>query len=164
VLARPRHEHSFMTFVPEVLCGNPNCAAVLGAPPHATARHLFRDHEGPRERAYRERVSRDANSLLRERAAASLWGSGGGSGGGDHGDDGNGAGSGTAASSIAQGGFWAALEAHRDASDGKWEAAHRPPPHAGRCSGCAAQAYCSPACAQTDWPRHNVVCRAAASR
>lgn len=156
MLARPRHEHSFMTFVPEVLCGNPRCAVVLGAPLDAAARHLFRDHEGPRERAYREHVSREANALLRERAAASVSGSGGGGGGGGEEDA---AGSGTASSSIAPSGFWAALEAHRDASNVKWEAAHRPPSHAGRCGGCAAQAYCSPACAQADWPRHYLVCR-----
>ena len=150
MLARPRHEHSFMTFVPEVLCGNPRCAAVLGPPPDVSARHLFRDHEGPRERAYRERVSREANALLREHAAASVSGSGGGSGGGGGTD--------RAGSSIAQGGFWASLKAHRDASNVKWETAHRPPSHAGRCGGCAAQTYCTPACAQTDWPRHNLVC------
>lgn len=145
VLARPRHEHSFMTFVPEVLCGNPQCVVVLGPPVDRTARHVFRDHEGPRERHFREHVSCAADAMLRERTQAGR--------GGD--------------SSSEHGAFWHTVDARRDTMDAQWEAAHRvlyTAPHAGRCGGCDAVSYCGSQCQHADWPRHHLVCSGNPSR
>mmetsp|Transcript_41657 Transcript_41657/g.79596 ORF Transcript_41657/g.79596 Transcript_41657/m.79596 type:complete len:436 (+) Transcript_41657:986-2293(+) len=135
VVSRPRHVHSFMTYVPETMCARGQCTSVLAPAADPAQMHLFQDHEGPRERFHREHVNKMADALLKERSVSP--------------------------SNNIQMDYWTTVQHRRDAMDAEYESTHsrgRLSTSSGVCGGCGANLYCSQNCAQADWAFHGPVC------